>query len=336
MPRDGPLPKADLSPTDEEPKEWKEMSVAEKGEQVVSIFVKLILLAFQLIGGRGLVISVHEAIFLMIGSEMGSSLMNVLVSLGQSGDREQFRTGFCGGNACSKRLSALIVQPLSKTHTKEFQGLQLITKPLLSKIVQIDSKAITRVTFIFRCIDLDTHETLPFCPYEHLFAHSTLSDSTVGILLLLGSLVSLILCLVGIVKIIETLLKGQVAVFVKKTLDYDFPAPTLQIALCQTLYNVIGVLLFYPIPFMRKIPLTIAMKLGDTTAKVSFPHFLPPSLRTWDFLPLWMHSLAPHHEKMVKLCANLPCCPKRFFAPTEDEPPPHEPPLPPLLKQTPV
>lgn len=42
---------------------------------------------------------------------------------------------------------------------------------------------------------------------------------------------------------------------------------TLQIAFCQTLYNLFGVILFYPIPFLRRIPLKIAMKLGDTTAK---------------------------------------------------------------------
>lgn len=42
---------------------------------------------------------------------------------------------------------------------------------------------------------------------------------------------------------------------------------TLQIALCQTLYNLFGIIFFYPIPFLRRIPLRIAMTLGDKTAK---------------------------------------------------------------------
>lgn len=41
-----------------------------------------------------LVITVHQAIFLMMGAEMGSSFMNALVSLGQSGNRDQFRRAF--------------------------------------------------------------------------------------------------------------------------------------------------------------------------------------------------------------------------------------------------
>jgi sodium-dependent phosphate cotransporter len=42
---------------------------------------------------------------------------------------------------------------------------------------------------------------------------------------------------------------------------------TLQIALCETLCNIFGVLMFYPIPFLRKLPMSIAMTLGDVTAQ---------------------------------------------------------------------
>ena len=45
---------------------------------------------------------------------------------------------------------------------------------------------------------------------------------------------------------------------------------TLQMALSQTYYNVFGAILFHPIPFMRRLPIKLAMKLGDTTAKVSY------------------------------------------------------------------
>jgi hypothetical protein len=40
-------------------------------------------------------------------------------------------------------------------------------------------------------------------------------------------------------------------------------------ALAQTTYNVVGVLLFYPIPFMRAIPIHLAKKLGNIVAKVA-------------------------------------------------------------------
>lgn len=44
----------------------------------------------------------------------------------------------------------------------------------------------------------------------------------------------------------------------------------MQIALCQTVYNILSILFFYPIPFTRRIPITLAMKFGDLTAKVAF------------------------------------------------------------------
>ena len=45
---------------------------------------------------------------------------------------------------------------------------------------------------------------------------------------------------------------------------------TLQMAFCQTFYNIFCAIIFFPIPFMRKIPIKLAMKLGDKTAKVCF------------------------------------------------------------------
>ena len=47
-----------------------------------------------------------------------------------------------------------------------------------------------------------------------------------------------------------------------KTLKFS-----LQIALCHTLFNLVGIFIWYPIPYMRKIPLNMAKFLGNTTAK---------------------------------------------------------------------
>lgn len=41
----------------------------------------------------------------------------------------------------------------------------------------------------------------------------------------------------------------------------------LQISLCHLLFNVIGILIWYPIPKIRRIPLMCAEQLGETTAK---------------------------------------------------------------------
>lgn len=45
---------------------------------------------------------------------------------------------------------------------------------------------------------------------------------------------------------------------------------TLQMAFCQTIYNLFGMLIFFPIPFIRQIPIRGAMIIGEKTAKVCF------------------------------------------------------------------
>ena len=126
--------------------------------------------------------------------------------------------------------------------------------------------------------------------------------------------------------------------------DPDELKNTMQIAMCHLFFNIFGIMIWYPIPFMRKVPIKLAKILGNTTAKyrwfaifylivmfLVFPAVvlslslagwyvilavggpllllfvfiivvnvlqgkIPEKmgcLATWDFLPLWMHSLEP-------------------------------------------
>lgn len=173
----------------------------------------------------------------------------------------------------------------------------------------------------------------------HIFAFSNLSDLAVGLILLAASLFVLCTCLILIVKLLNSMLKGQVAVVIKKVLNTDFPFPfgwvtgyiailvgagmtfivqsssvftsaitplvgigvisleraypltlgsnigttttailaamaspgetlanSLQIALCHFFFNIFGIALWYPIPFMR-VPIRLARGLGNRTAK---------------------------------------------------------------------
>ncbi|KAI6227435.1 hypothetical protein M3Y99_01253400 [Aphelenchoides fujianensis] len=440
----------------------------------------------SMVAGR--LLTVHEAIPFMIGTEIGGSVLNVLVSMAQSGDRDQFRRAFAAATmndvfnllnyivilpleittGLIERTSGFLVRPLSHARNARLRTLEAITTPLLQLVIQIDSDAITRVaaqagnatavalldrpTFIRRCVNVTTGAEIPDCPYAHLFAYSAWSDVVIGVLLLVVSIGTLLGCLIGIIRVMKSLLAGSLAVFVRKMMDYNCPFPfrfltgylimligalivgivsdstkllstfllfdsigerlpldvdpvgrpgdrsvgppllavranigttstatlsalssdpsqlqeTMQMALCQTLYNCLGMLLFYPIPFMRQIPISIAMKLGNTTAKhrwfsicytvvvfvlmpaflvglsllpelvmfsvlavsctfivlviginwlqSSYPKVLPERLRSWSFLPAWLHSLSPYDPAMQWLGEKLPCCPRRFFA----------------------
>ncbi|ETE61467.1 Sodium-dependent phosphate transport protein 2B, partial [Ophiophagus hannah] len=270
---------------------------------------------------------------------------------------------------------------------------------------------------------------------KHIFVESQLKDLAIGLILLALSLLVLCTCLVLIVKLLNSVLKGQVANVIKKTLNTDFPFPfswvtgylamlvgagmtfivqsssvftsaitplvgigvisieraypltlgsnigttttailaamaspgnrlkySLQIALCHFFFNISGIILWYPLPFMR-IPIHLSKSLGNITAKYRWfaifyllscffliplavfglsvagwpylvgvavpvfvglifvvtinllqkkkPHLLPEKLRSWDFLPRWMHSLRPWDEVITTTgmaCGRYCCC----------------------------
>ncbi|XP_020013583.1 sodium-dependent phosphate transport protein 2B [Castor canadensis] len=60
---------------------------------------------------------------------------------------------------------------------------------------------------------------------QHIFVNFNLPDLAVGIILLVVSLLFLCGCLIMIVKLLGSVLKGQVASVIKKTLNTDFPFP---------------------------------------------------------------------------------------------------------------
>ncbi|XP_045906211.1 solute carrier family 34 member 2b [Micropterus dolomieu] len=270
---------------------------------------------------------------------------------------------------------------------------------------------------------------------KHLFVDTNLPDLAVGLILLALSLLVLCTCLILIVKLLNSMLKGQVAVVIKKVLNTDFPFPfgwvtgyiailvgagmtfivqsssvftsaitplvgigvisleraypltlgsnigttttailaamaspgetlanSLQIALCHFFFNIMGILLWYPIPFTR-LPIRLARGLGNHTAKYRWfaafylflcflvlpvtvfglslagwqvlvgvgvpiivlvvfviivnvmqsrcPRYLPIVLRSWDFLPRPLHSMAPWDAVVTStlgFCGKHCCC----------------------------
>ncbi|XP_078495841.1 sodium-dependent phosphate transport protein 2B-like [Ciona intestinalis] len=175
-------------------------------------------------------------------------------------------------------------------------------------------------------------------PHDFLFANTGMSDGAVGAILLIVSLIILCVCLIAMVKLLQSMMKGKVAKIIKKVINTNFPYPfgwltgylailvgagltfvvqsssvftstitplvgvgvislkrmypltlganigttttsilaalaqdeianALQIAFCHFFFNIFGILIWYPIPFMRNIPIKGAKALGNTTAK---------------------------------------------------------------------
>uniref|UniRef100_A0A3B3VMY0 Sodium-dependent phosphate transport protein 2B n=1 Tax=Poecilia latipinna TaxID=48699 RepID=A0A3B3VMY0_9TELE len=353
--------------------------------------------------------------------------------------------------------------------------LKVITDPLTSSIIKLDKKVIeeiatgkdvTNKTLVKRWCKTESNvtfwnTTVEKCPEgqvcwmegdkiwtemnqtftnniercKHIFAYVDLPDLAIGLILLALSLLVLCTCLILIVKLLNSMLKGQVAVVIKKVLNTDFPFPfgwvtgyiailvgagmtfivqsssvftsaitplvgigvisleraypltlgsnigttttailaamastgdklgsSLQIALCHFFFNIMGIILWYPIPFMR-VPIRLARGLGNRTAKYRWfaalylilcflvfpltvfglsvagwqylvgvgvpfaalvifvivinvmqsrcPRFLPKVLRSWDFLPLPLHSMAPWDKVVTTsmfFCSKYCCC----------------------------
>lgn len=259
---------------------------------------------------------------------------------------------------------------------KEF--LKAITKPFTKLIIQIDKKVIERIAkgdkdahddslVKFWC-DKGTKITMPIAPTTtnllqnvtlqlenvttanktvvvhkkqcaFLFHNTGLSDSAIGSIMLFLSLTLLCVCLVLIVKLLNSMLRGHIANVIRKTINNDFRKPfgflkgyfmillgagltilvqsssvftsaltplvgiglvslemifpltlgsnigttvtgllaalavsgdrvgvALQIALSHLFFNISGILIWYPIPFMRRVPIRLAKHLGNTTA----------------------------------------------------------------------
>uniref|UniRef100_A0A671YI46 Solute carrier family 34 member 2a n=1 Tax=Sparus aurata TaxID=8175 RepID=A0A671YI46_SPAAU len=334
--------------------------------------------------------------------------------------------------------------------------LNVITDPLTDSIVQLDQSVISGIatgdqearnkslikrwcltikviTFLIHSVSFQgiSRPCFHVSSGTHLFVNVHLPDLAVGLILLALSLLVLCSCLILIVKLLNSMLKGQVAGIIKKILNTDFPFPfgwvtgyiailvgagmtfivqsssvftsaitplvgigvisierayplslgsnigttttailaamaspgdtlgnALQIALVHFLFNISGIILWYPIPFTR-IPIRLAKGLGNITASYRWfaavyiitcffilplfvfslslagwqvlvgvgaplilmliiiivinvlqkrkPGCLPAALRSWDFLPLWAHSLAPW-DKVVSACTAKCCC----------------------------
>ena len=271
-----------------------------------------------------------------------------------------------------RRLTGEIIDSLSlKTDESVNQKLlKTITEPFTKLIIQLDKKIITKIALGDKSLESKSliksckpktvieevnktvenvttgsisyklvNESSTTDPSCFLFADTSLSDTEVGVIILVIAIALLCVCLILIVKILHSMLRGQMAKIIKKTVNADFPGPfkyftgyfailvgagltmlvqsssiftsaltpligvgvvslerafpltlganigttatgilaalastsnldkALQIALCHLFFNISGIVLWYPIPYVRKLPINTAKFLGNKTAE---------------------------------------------------------------------
>ncbi|XP_070693298.1 sodium-dependent phosphate transport protein 2A-like isoform X2 [Pempheris klunzingeri] len=324
------------------------------------------------------------------------------------------------------RLSHLLVASFRLQPGEEApELLKVITEPVTKLIIQLDKCVITGIAMgnedmrnrslvkewcqtdlVMSTGNVSTENCGPSHDFSqssqkcrHLFVSAELSDLTVGLILLAGSMAVLCTCLLLLVKLLNSLLEGQVAKVIQKVINTDLPYPfgwltgymamavgagvtfvvqsssvftsamtplvgvgvisleraypltlgsnigttatallaalaspgdklaaAIQIALCHLFFNIYGILLWYPLPFMR-LPIRMARVLGwrvmagvgapflcmtifiamVNVMQARSPRHLPSKLQNWEFLPQWMHSLKPLDRLITKatVCCSL-------------------------------
>uniref|UniRef100_A0A3B4XGB7 Sodium-dependent phosphate transport protein 2A n=1 Tax=Seriola lalandi dorsalis TaxID=1841481 RepID=A0A3B4XGB7_SERLL len=316
-------------------------------------------------------LDVQSAIPIIMGSNIGTSVTNTIVALMQAGEREEFERAFAGATVhdCFNWLSVLVLLPLEavsgllrqlsqalvytlqlSTGEEAPELLKVLTEPLTKMVIQLDRSVITAIATGDQSVRnkslvkqwcQNPHDiiSLCLCSGRHLFVDCSLSDLAIGLILLACSLLVLCSCLILLVKLLNSLLKGQVASAINKVINTDFPHPftwlagylavlmgagmtflvqsssvftsaitpligigvisieraypltlgsnlgttttatlaalaspgdklaaATQVALCHFFFNLLGILLWYPIPATR-LPIRMACALGNCTAR---------------------------------------------------------------------
>ncbi|XP_035989935.1 sodium-dependent phosphate transport protein 2A-like [Fundulus heteroclitus] len=260
-----------------------------------------------------------------------------------------------------RRLSQAAVNTLHLSSGDDApELLKVLTEPLTKLVIQLDKSVLTAVATgdkIERNKSLVKHwcelssvkenktswgaQNLSEQSYKciHLFVDCSMSDLAIGLILLSCSLLVLCSCLILLVKLLNSLLKGQVANAINRVINTDFPFPftwvagylallvgagmtflvqsssvftsaitpligigvisleraypltlgsnlgttttallaalaspgdklaaATQVALCHFFFNLLGILLWYPIPVTR-LPIRMACALGKHTAR---------------------------------------------------------------------
>uniref|UniRef100_H2YZA7 Sodium-dependent phosphate transport protein 2A n=1 Tax=Ciona savignyi TaxID=51511 RepID=H2YZA7_CIOSA len=269
------------------------------------------------------VISVQKGIPIVMGANIGTSVTNTAVALTLSAKKEEFRKAFSGATVhdCFNILSVVVLLPLEIVS----KYLESLSGAVIRSLGPIEGSGAPRLLRVTKDI---------------WFVHTTeksAADGAVGGVLFFMSAVILISCLLIMVKVLTSSLKGSFKKLIRKAINTNLPKPfgwlssyialfvgcgvtmliqsssvvtstltplvglglvklkrmyavtvganmgttltavlaalatgnsnALQLAFCHFFFNINGFLLWYPLPFMRRIPMRAAKGLGNVTAK---------------------------------------------------------------------
>merc|ERR1719238_85721 len=169
--------------------------------------------------------TVKQAISLIMGANIGTSVTSTIVALAQSTDRDEFRRAFAAATVHDmfNFLSVLVLLPVEAAtgYLYNLSGallpealtsgekppdiLKVVTKPFTKAIISIDKKVITKIAAAETQAELDALDGKHMLKYFLGAGPDTMSDGLAGAIILI----------VG--------LKGHIAVWLHKSVNGDIP-----------------------------------------------------------------------------------------------------------------
>ncbi|TRY70130.1 hypothetical protein TCAL_13780 [Tigriopus californicus] len=223
--------------------------------QSSSTFTSIVI---SMVGGD--VLQPDQAVFIIMGANIGTSVTNTIVSLTQAADRAQFERAFSAAtvhdmfNWCAvivllilevsfhilDKLSKMLADALAGTDGKKIKILQYITEPLTHLIVRIEEDVLdlwaqgncqncTLLKVYCPPPEEYNYTMLPLTPdlgfeecqhFFNLFDH--VQDWVAGLVLLIFSLAILCGALLLMVKLLNSVLSGALSTVINKVLNPKF------------------------------------------------------------------------------------------------------------------
>jgi sodium-dependent phosphate cotransporter len=190
-------------------------------------------------------LTVKQAIRLIMGANIGTSVTSTIVALGQSGNRNEFRRAFAAATVHDmfNFLCVLVLLPLEvitgylfalsealinatpglSSGEKPPDILKKLTKPFTSKILKIDKKLITKIATGAADADDDGISMIKHIFGDESYGENGKDDQLVGVVVLLIALFVLCLTLYLIVYLLKSILKGHIAMWLHKSVNGEVP-----------------------------------------------------------------------------------------------------------------
>jgi sodium-dependent phosphate cotransporter len=317
----------------------------------------------------GDLITIKNAIPMIMGANIGTSVTNTIVSLGHMGNKDEYRRAFAGATVHDmfnllnvflflpieaitgmlSHIAGAIVDGFDITDTEDSEAkteiLKAIVKPVNNRILAIDKKMITSIAKAITEEDVAKYDTISIIKHKqkddnHMFLDTPMSDGVAGALMVLVSLGFLCLCLILMVKVLQSIFRGRVAILTRRVVNMEFESAPglanyfliafgailtllfqsssvttstltplvgiglvriekmfaftvganvgtcitgilsalvtdkrktgLTVALSHLLFNILGMLVWYPIPIVRNIPIAMAKMNGNMAADLKW------------------------------------------------------------------